>query len=260
MMQKNIFCAEIEDKTLKKLIKKITKKIKNAKWFNSFVGWFLCVYVRLVGKTTKFDKSGIKKFYDLLEKDGSLIMIAWHGRVAVLPYFWNNKRKLKALVSTHRDGQLIVKLLKFFGIGTIGGSSNNNANGAAISLMKTLKKNDSIAIIPDGPRGPAMKLSMSPIYYAQKTGKPIIGVGYSIKGSKLAKSWDSMMLPPLFSTGIIFATEPFYVPKDAKKEELEKYRLQIETALNNEMYDADKKLGIPYIKAGKEAKKRHEKK
>ena len=260
MIQKNIFCATIEDKALKKLIKKITKKIKNAKWFNSFVGWFLCVYVRLVGKTTKFDMSGMKKFYDIWEKDGSLIMVAWHGRVGVLPYFWNKKRKLKALVSTHRDGQLIGKLLKSFGIGVIGGSSNNNASGAAISLMKTLKKNDSIAIIPDGPRGPSMKMTMSPIYYAQKTGKPIVGVGYSIKGAKLAKSWDSMMLPPLFSKGITFATDPFYIPKDAKKEELEKYRLQIEKKLNDIMHDADKKLGVPYVEAGKEAKKKHEKK
>jgi len=245
---------------LKKLIKKITKKIKNAGWFNSIVGLFLCVYVRMVGKTTKFDEQGINKFYEILKNDGSLIMIAWHGRVALLPYFWNNEKKLKALVSMHRDGRLIAKLLRSFGIGVIGGSTNNNASGAAISLMKTLKKNDSIAIIPDGPRGPAMKLSMSPLYYAQKTGKPIVGLGYSIKGSKLARSWDSMMIPPLFSTGITFATEPFYIPKDATKEELEGYRLQIEKELNDLMHSADKKLGIPYIKAGKEAKKRHEKK
>lgn len=244
---------------MKKFIKKITKKIKNSKWFNSLLGWILCVYVRMVGKTTKFDMSGVEKFYKVFEKDNSLIMIAWHGRVALLPYFWDNKRKLKALVSPHRDGQLIAKLLKSFGLGVIGGSTNNNANGAAISLMRTLKKNDSIAIIPDGPRGPAMKLSMSPIYYAQKTGKPIVGMGYSIKGSKLARSWDSMLIPPIFSKGITFATEPFYIPKDATKAELEKYRLQIEKNLNDLMYDADKKMGIPYIEAGKEAKKKHEK-
>ena len=244
---------------MKKLIKKITKKIKNSNWFGALVSSVLCVYVRMVGKTTKLDMQGVKQFYDVLAKDESLIMVAWHGRVALLPYFWDNKRKLKALVSTHRDGQLIVKLLKSFGIGVIGGSSNNNASGAAVSLMKTLKKNDSIAIIPDGPRGPAMKLSMSPVYYAQKTGKPIVGVGYSIKGSKLAKSWDSMLIPPVFSQGVTYATKPYYIPENASKKELENYRLEIENDLNNLMHNADKMMGVPYIEAGKEAKKKYEK-
>ena len=241
---------------MKKLIKKIGKMIKETRWFYSLVSTLLSAYVRLVGKTTKWDLAGIERFYSVLNKDSSLIMIAWHGRIMMLPYFWNGKSKLKALVSLHRDGQLVVKLLESFGIEVIGGSTNNNALGAAFSLMRALKKNDSIAIIPDGPRGPSMKMSMSPIYYAQKSGRPIVGMGYSIKGSKLARSWDSMMLPPLFSKGVVYATEPFYIPRDATKEELEKYRLQIEENLNKLTQEADEKMGIPFINPGKEAKKK----
>lgn len=244
---------------MKKLIKKIAKKIKETRWFYSLVSTLLYAYVRLVGKTTKWDVSGAERFYSVLDKDGSLIMVAWHGRIMMLPYFWNGSSKLKALVSLHRDGQLVVKLLQSFGIEIIGGSTNNNALGAAFSLMRALKKNDSVAIIPDGPRGPAMRMTMSPIYYAQKTGIPIVGMGYSIKGAKLARSWDSMMLPPLFSKGIVYATEPFYIPKDATKEDLEKYRLQIEENLNKLTKEADEKMGVCYIAPGKEAKKRHAK-
>ena len=153
----------------------------------------------------------------------------------------------------------MVRLLQAFGIGIIGGSTNQNASAAALSLMKTLRKNDSIAIIPDGPRGPSMHLSMSPLYYAQKTGKPIVGLGYSIKGAKIASSWDSMMLPLPFSKGITYATEPFYIPKDASGQDLEKYRLQIEEKLNKLTRQADEEMNIPYIKPGKEAKKKYEK-
>lgn len=241
---------------MKKIIKKIGNKLKDSKWFISMVGVALYWYIRLVGKTTKWTTDGADLFYDVLEKDKSLIMVAWHGRILMLPYFWNRSGKLKALVSLHRDGRLVVKMLESFGIGTIGGSTNNNATAAALSLMKTLKKNDSIAIIPDGPRGPSMTLTLSPLYYAQKTGKPIVGVTFSIKGSKMAKSWDSMMIPPLFSTGIISATEPFYIPKDANKEELEKYRLQIEQKLNEITHKADEKMGIPHVAPGKEAKRK----
>ena len=69
-----------------------------------------------------------------------------------------------------------MNILKKFGIGNISGSSNQKSNEAALELMRNLQQGNSIAIIPDGPRGPSMKLSMSPIFYAQKSGKPIIGI------------------------------------------------------------------------------------
>ncbi len=247
-----------KENNVKNLIKNIGKKIRNSNWFFPMLSRLFCLYVWLVGKTTRWESPGLQKFYSTLEKDKSLIMISWHGRIAMLPYFWDNRCTLRALVSLHRDGKLIINVLRSFGIEIIGGSTNKNAFGAAMALMRTLNNNNSIAIIPDGPRGPSMQLTMSPLYYARKTGKPIVGIGYSIKGSKiLAKSWDSLMIPPLFSKGIFYATEPYYIPKNATKEDMEKYRLQIEENLNNLTHEADKKMGIPYIKPGKEAKKKH---
>jgi len=241
---------------LKKFIKKILNKIKDSRLFLHTVSTLLYWYVLLVGKTTKWTIDGTNKFYDVLKKDKSLIVVAWHGRILMLPYFWNRSGILKALVSLHRDGRLVVRLLESFGIGTIGGSTNQNATAAAVSLMKTLKKNDSIAIIPDGPRGPSMTMTLSPLYYAQKTGKPIVGITFSIKGAKIARSWDSMMIAPLFSTGVVSATDPFYIPRDATKDDLEKYRFEIEQKLNEITHKADEKMGIPFVTPGKEAKRK----
>ena len=234
------------------------KNILESPLIEKIIGTIAYAYLKFVGMTTRWEVSGVKETYEALEKYGSMVVIGWHGRTLEMPYFWNKSRKLNALVSPHRDGRLIVEILRRFGIGNIDGSSNQNSSTAAINLMKNLQQGNSIAIIPDGPRGPSMTLGMSPIFYAWKSGKPIMGITYSIAGSKvIKKSWDDMLVPFPFHRGIYVITKPLIIPKDATPEELEKYRLQLETELNNITYEIDRKLGIPEVEKGKSRKSRH---
>lgn len=238
---------------LKDIIKKITKSPVTA-WIISFAAYW---YVRFIAATTKWEIRHIENFYGNLDKYGSVIFIAWHGRMPMIPYFWDQRKTLKALVSPHRDGKMIIGLLRRFGIGTIHGSSNEHAQSAAVTLLRELRQGTTIAIIPDGPRGPSMTLSMSPVYYAQKTGKPVIGVTYSIANAAIVeKSWDRMLLPKPFQRGICAVTEPFFVPENATKEDLEKYRQKIENALNELTWEIDKELGMPAIPKGTVPKKK----
>ena len=245
-----------------KKIKKIIKKITKSPAFAVFLGNLMYYYGRLVWKTTRWQLFGVNRFYPAWEKDKSLILTIWHGRVLMIPYFWNGKRPLKALVSPHNDGRIAATFLKKVGFGIIDGSSNDGANGAAINLLRTLEKSQAIAIIPDGPRGPRMKMNMSPLYFAKKSGKPLFGATYSIEHSIIANSWDAMMIPLPFCRGIVHVTKPYYIPEDASDEDLEKYRQEIEDELNSLTLRADKVLGIKYIEPGGEAKvkRNHEEK
>ena len=227
------------------------KKISKTNFFTRIMSFFCYCYVRFVAFTTRWEKRNIDVFYQNLAEHKAVIFVAWHGRIAFAPYFWNKCSKLSALVSPHRDGQLIAGLLKRFGIENISGSTNQNPRSAAVKLLRELKNNASIAIIPDGPRGPSMTMSMSPIYYAKTTGKPIICMTYSIAHSKiLGKSWDRMLLPLPFQKGIVAVTKPFFIEKNTPKEELEKYRLQIENELNNLTWQLDNELNLPRIEQG----------
>ena len=221
------------------------------------IGHLAYYYLKFVGLTTRWKSvTGVKETYELLKKHGSMIVIGWHGRTLIMPYFWNKSRKLNALVSPHRDGRMIMYILEKFGIGHISGSSDKNAKGAALELMQNLKDGNSIAIIPDGPRGPSMELTMSPIFYAQKSGKPLVGITYSIAGSFVVrKSWDNMLIPLPFHQGMYAITEPIFIPPEATTEQLETYRQQVEDKLNNLTWELDKKMGIPYIEKGNVPKK-----
>lgn len=215
----------------------------------------LYYYSRLIYYTTSWKIINREPITECLEKGESFILIGWHGRAMMLPAFGEHRYHLDALVSLHNDGRIIAGVLKKYGIGIIGGSTNKNARGAAVHLMNSLKDNKSICIIPDGPRGPRMKMSMSPIYYAHKTGKPIFGITYSCSHSKIAESaWDKMMLPLPFGRGIYIITEPIYIPTNATEEELEGYRQRVEDILNQISYESDRQVGIDPITPSDRAK------
>lgn len=238
---------------LRKRIKHALKKWEASAFTTSLLGYVLYIYARLVGITTRWKTNNIEETYKVWEKEKAIILIIWHGRALIPCHFWKNKKKfpMSALASPHRDGRIMAAVLRDFGIKVIAGSSNENANGAALALMRDLQKNNSITIIPDGPKGPNMKMSRSALYFAQKTGKPIVGMTYSIKKSKfVTKSWDKMMLPSLFSEGIAATTKPFYIPDNLSNEEFELERQKIEKELTELTWECDKKLGLPKIEQG----------
>lgn len=100
-----------------------------------------------------------------------------------------------------------------------------------------------------------MRLNKSVIYFAQKTGKPIMGFTYSSEGAKVfKKSWDAMLLPKLFKKGVVYGTKPLFVSKDADEEEMEIMRQKFEDELNALTYAADKTCGLEIILPGEEKK------
>lgn len=233
-------------KKLKDFFKNITKSPR----FIDFLGLIMYYYSRWVGRTTRWETFGVNQFYQTWQKDKAIIMVIWHGRAMMIPHFWNKQRPLNALVSLHKDGRIIAGFLEKYGLGTIGGSSTNGGNSAALNLRHSLQDDTAVAIIPDGPRGPRMKMSISPLYFARKTGKPIFGATYSCEHAIVANSWDAMLIPFPYCRGVLHITKPYYIPAAASDEELEKYRQEIETDLNNLTFKADRRLGIQKIEPG----------
>lgn len=223
--------------------------------FNT-IGYLAFLYTWFVGKTSSFDISGQEEFINLIDENDGGIFVTWHGRALMLPYFWENKRTMKALVSPHNDGRIIARLLKGYKILSIDGSTDRRSVEAALEIKKELNNGTVVALISDGPRGPSMRLNKSVIYFAQKTGKPVMGFTYSVRGAKILGSWDSMIVPLPFCKGIVKGTKPLFVPADATDDELEKIRKDFEDELNALTFEIDKKCGLPEILPGKTSRDR----
>ena len=172
--------------------------------------------------------------------------MGWHSRTTMMPFFWQKyiRTRLSALVSPHQDGQIIAHLLKRFNIKPVNGSTNEKARQGALELMRELMDGASLFISPDGPRGPRMRLKKSPIYFAQKSGKPIYCVSFSTnKAMVFEKAWDKTMITLPFGNGILQVSEPIFVPKDLSDEDFEQYRKKVEDIAINQLIDCDKKVG-----------------
>ena len=226
---------------IKNNIKQVLKSVPVIKCL-SFI---ICLYAIFAGKTSKWKLKGIDELIKN-HKDDNIILIGWHSRATMLPFFWSNyiKKRLSALVSPHQDGQIIAHFLKRFNIKPVNGSTNEKARQGALEMMRELKDGASIFIAPDGPRGPRMRLKKSPIYFAQKTGLPIYCVCFSTnKALIFEKAWDKTMIALPFGTGALFISDPIYIPQNLTDEEFEQYRKKVEDIAIKQSIDCDLFVG-----------------
>ena len=138
-----------------------------------------------------------------------VIFACWHGELLMLPYLYKYYRKkphAKVLISPHFDGELISRTIKYFGLGTLAGSSDKNPARVLIQAIKTIKEGYDIGITPDGPKGPRHEVADGIIVMAQKTKAKIVLV--EIKPTKFwqLNSWDKFVIPKPFGILNYYAT------------------------------------------------------
>ena len=150
--------------------------------------------------------------------------VFWHSKVFPLPYSWRN-RGICALVSAHRDGEMAAGLLLRYGYMLARGSSTRGGIRGGKKLLDALKKGASIAITPDGPKGPRWHFKEETFKLLEMAGVPavLIGVGYS-RHRKLG-SWDRFEVPVPFSRCVIELKE--VDPREKSREEMEELLLKI---------------------------------
>ena len=102
---------------------------------------------------------------------------------------------------------------------------------ALLEATTWMEKNYSVAITPDGPRGPAYKVQEGIIHLAQLTGRPIIPVSNYTRRKIICRSWDKFQIPLPFARCELRWGRPFRVPRDATAEVREQLRLDLEKAM-----------------------------
>lgn len=169
------------------------------------------------------------------------ILAMWHGRLNMLPMLRGSGKPLIALISGHRDGQIISKAGNVFGIQTAVGSSSKGGMRAAREMLRLARDGHSLFVTPDGPRGPRMHIGNDGILdLARLTGLPILPVAVSLQRGKLLQSWDRLMLPGLFSKIAIRFGEPIIVDASADRAEI---RARLAASLTAAQQETDRLVG-----------------
>ncbi len=136
----------------------------------------------------------------------------WHG--GLLPIAWAIRgRGIVAMVSEHRDGELIARILRRWGFALVRGSSTRGGGKVLLGMIRALADGQDGAITPDGPRGPVEVPHIGAVRAAQRAGVAIVPVRVVASRAWRARSWDRFLVPKPFARVVITADAP-WIPGD----------------------------------------------
>ena len=208
------------------------KRVIRSRLGGRLVGWGLAGIIFAVMRTIRWSRSDQERIAAFLAAQDGVIMVFWHDRTFAMPYLWPRQFGLHALQSPHADGRMMAHVIDRFGVGTVWGSSNRQPLAGLRGLARVLAGGASVALTPDGPRGPAHKCALGPLALAQITDKPIVPMCRVTDRYWRASGWDRMFIPKPFSRGRFVMGAPLYVSAKGRRA-LEVTRQQLEVALND---------------------------
>ncbi len=185
------------------------------------------VLIRLLGFSARITKQGFEHYEWLIKEKKTFLFCTWHGRI-LIPIYLHKNQEIVAMVSQHRDGEIIARILKRLGYKTVRGSSTRGGQRAAIEMIRALKNGAAGAIMPDGPTGPRHVLKPGTITIAQKSGAYLLPLTFSAKKFIRFKSWDRFTISLPFSKCLAFYGEPIAIPGKMTPVEFENIRRRIE--------------------------------
>ncbi len=172
-----------------------------------------------------------KNFAPIKDAKQPYILGIWHESVVFAPHLHSN-HGIVAMVSSSRDGEVTARLVINSGNKAVRGSSSKHGARALMELVKSIKAGNPTCLIPDGPRGPALKLQGGIVTAAQLSGAPIIPFQYTATNNWVANTaWDKHRMPKPFSTIVMCYGEPIYVPRKLDAQEFKSMCQVVESAM-----------------------------
>jgi lysophospholipid acyltransferase (LPLAT)-like uncharacterized protein len=167
-----------------------------------------------------------------------IIYAVWHGRILLLPYLYGHRGSL-VLTSRSRDGELVTRWIRRFGLDPVRGSSTRGGADAVRLLTRALRAGREVVVVPDGPRGPREVLKPGVIALARLSGAPIVPMAVAASREWRLHSWDEFRIPRPFARCVVRFGEPIRVSRAADRAGEEAARKEVEAALRGLGWQVD---------------------
>ena len=188
---------------------------------------FLPPVVTMLCKSLKITKINYEKVAELKEQNKNYIIAFWHGTM-LLPWYLHGSPN----TSKSKDGDLLAKTLKHWNYKVVRGSSSSGGEVALGIMVDYAKNNYSIAITPDGPRGPAHQFKAGAVVAAKKSNIPIVLAGVGYRKKRVLNNWDKFEVPSYFSYSKIIYSDPIKISPDLNYDETGNMIKECEMRLN----------------------------
>jgi tetraacyldisaccharide-1-P 4'-kinase/lysophospholipid acyltransferase (LPLAT)-like uncharacterized protein len=196
----------------------------------------------LAGRTWHFDQLAESAARPDPERQ-PVIYAFWHEHLLPLARL-HAAEGANVLVSRHRDGEIISRLLLRLGYTPSRGSSTRGGAAGLREMIRAGKEGGTLAFSPDGPRGPRRRCKPGLLKAAAETELPIVPVGVSATRGWRLNSWDRFMIPSPGARVYVSYGAPIWI-RDADEPSLAAGMARIERALNLEVERCERRTTSP---------------
>ncbi|MBA4407353.1 hypothetical protein C0389_08770 [bacterium] len=188
-------------------------------------------------KTLRFTIINSDSIKSQIRENKNFVTAFWHGSMMIGWYLHRNGN-MASLVSQSKDGDVLAAILKKWNYNVVRGSSSTGGGDALTAMIYLMRDDYSLAITPDGPRGPIYKMKAGAVISAKKSNAPLFLVGIGIKNKITLKSWDRFEVPIPFSKVVAIYSDPIFIDENLSYEETNQKILECEDLLNRLQKDA----------------------
>jgi len=182
----------------------------------NILSYIIQMILGFVFKTSRINVHGEAHLKDSINSDSPTMLCVWHCRFLYSIYFLQkNNYNIWALSSTHKDSEVLAKVLKRWKINLIRGSSTSGWKNVIVEIKKKLEDSDSIiALTSDGPKGPPKVAKPGSVKLAIKQRANIITMTATSSKFFEFNTWDKLRIPKPFSTIDIHISNPLPIDED----------------------------------------------
>jgi lysophospholipid acyltransferase (LPLAT)-like uncharacterized protein len=198
--------------------------------------------LRLLGRTWRIEWLGTAARPAPLAPGERCIFALWHARLLPLVYT-HRGRGVGVLISHHRDGEWIARIIRRMGYVSARGSSTRGGEEGLREMLGLASAGRILAITPDGPRGPAETAKLGAVFLASRAGLPMIPVAAAGRSEWALRSWDRFRVPKPFARVVVAYGDPIVVPPGLDPAALETWRGRLDAAIREATERADRAVG-----------------
>ncbi len=194
--------------------------------------------IRFLHLTIRTEFIGEEQPQAFWQRGEQVILSFWHDQLLLMVLGYRGPLA-KILISASKDGELIARVMRYFGQDAVRGSSSRGGRAAFKELLQLAKEEVDLVITPDGPKGPRHQLKDGVIHLARLSGRPVVPMAFVCSRGRRFGSWDRFLLPYPFGRGVYAFGEPVYYDKI---EGPEGFRERLETAMRINQQRAESRL------------------
>lgn len=200
--------------------------------------WLASGIIRLLHKLNRIDFIGTERPQQIWQRGEHIIISFWHDQLLLMAMGYRGPGS-KILISSSKDGELIARVMRYFGQDAVRGSSSRGAKAAFKELVALAREEVDLVITPDGPKGPRHELKDGVVQLARLSGRPVVPMAFVCSRGHRFSSWDKFLLPFPFGRGVYAFGEPVSFDRE---EGVDLFRERLMTAMVANQKQAEARL------------------